>query len=82
MYTVYVIRGDSGLIYIGHTQDLAKRLVEHRQGKSKWTKRDKGWEVLHREEYSTRAEAMRREKWLKSGVGREWLQKKLGSLRS
>jgi predicted GIY-YIG superfamily endonuclease len=28
MYTVYVIRGDSGLIYVGHTRDLAKRLVE------------------------------------------------------
>jgi predicted GIY-YIG superfamily endonuclease len=34
--------------------------------------------LVYIEEYLTRAEAMAREKWLKSGVGREWLKVKLG----
>jgi putative endonuclease len=40
----------------------------------KYTTRNTGpWELLHREVYATRSEAMKRETWLKSGVGRAWI---------
>ena len=73
MYTVYVMRSGEGYVYIGQTNDINRRLAEHRSGKSKWTKRGSSWELMYSEEYQSRSEAMKREKWLKSGVGREWL---------
>ena len=79
MYTVYVIKSQSGLLYIGHTDNLARRLNQHQKGQARYTKRDSGWTLVYAEEFETRAEAMRREKWLKSGTGRKWLKNALGS---
>ena len=50
------------------------RLARHDLGTTHYTKQGTGWKVIHTEEYPTRSEAMRREKWLKSGIGREWLK--------
>ena len=79
MFSVYVIRSEStGRTYIGHTQDLQKRLKEHNDPdcfSSKFTKRVPGpWLLVHEETYSTRSEAFRRERWLKSGYGRQYLK--------
>jgi putative endonuclease len=72
-FTVYVIRSQAGIRYIGYTEDLQKRLAQHNSGISKYTSRDTGWVLIYSETYSIRAEAMKREKWLKSGVGRRFL---------
>ena len=82
MYFVYVIRSQTaGKLYIGHTQDLDKRLREHNDpacSSSKFTKRIRGpWALVYSECYPTRSEAFRRERWLKTGVGREYLQSRL-----
>ena len=77
-YTVYVIRSEEGFTYTGYTEDMEKRLEEHNnRSLSFWTKRGKNWKVIHREEFDSRTEAMKREKWLKMGVGRDYL-KRLG----
>ena len=73
MFTVYVIRSSRGTRYIGYTGDLAKRLNQHNAGISTFTSRDSGWRVIHQETYQTRAEAIRREKRLKSGEGRRFI---------
>jgi putative endonuclease len=83
VYFVYVIRSQSvGKIDIGHTQDLQKRLREHNDPEcfsSKFTKRIQGpWDLIYSESYDTRSEAFRRERWLKSGRGREYLKLRLG----
>jgi len=39
------------------------------------TKSFRPWELVRQEQYKTRAEAMKREKWLKSGVGRKYVWK-------
>ena len=77
---MYVLVSQStGRRYVGQTDDLARRLAEHNdptRNVGKYTTRNKGpWSLVHDESLATRAEAMRREKWLKSGVGREWLDK-------
>ncbi len=79
MYFVYVIRSEStGRTYIGHTGDLEKRLSEHNDPacfSSKFTKRVPGpWSLVHKEVYMTRGEAFRRERWLKTGRGRDHLK--------
>jgi len=84
MYYVYVLVSTStGKRYIGQTADIDRRLAEHNtpgHNARKHTSRNSGpWRLLHSEQYPARAEAMAREKWLKSGVGRRWLDLTLGT---
>lgn len=75
MFYIYVIKSHEGFRYTGMTEDLEKRLVEHNEKKlSFWTKRGTNWKLMYKEEFETKSEALRREKWLKSGVGREYLR--------
>jgi putative endonuclease len=75
MFYVYVIRSkSSGKLYTGQTADLDSRLKAHNLGFSPFTKNKGPWEVIYSEEYLSRSEAMNREKFLKSGKGREFLK--------
>ena len=71
--TLYVLKGESGKRYVGITNDLSRRLYDHKQG------RTKGGQVLGKftlfltESYPDHATARKREKFLKSGQGRKWL---------
>ena len=82
-FFVYVLVNETaGRRYIGQTDDINRRLAEH-NGRSTNARRFTGkfpgtWQLLLEESYSTRAEAMRREQWLKSGVGRAWLDSQFG----
>ena len=76
MFTVYVLRSQkNGYRYIGHTADLARRLVEHNSGLTKSIRFQIPFVLEYTEECSTKVEAVRREKFFKSGKGREWLDK-------
>jgi putative endonuclease len=77
-YIVYVIESREGYRYTGQTNDLERRIEEHNSGLSHSTKHGKNWKVIYTEEKSSRSEAMKLEKWLKTGVGREWLERLLG----
>ena len=72
---VYVLRSekDSG-IYIGSTRDLSSRLKAHKYGKVKSTKGRRPLELIYTEELGTYHEARKREIYLKSGAGREFLK--------
>jgi len=75
MYYVYVIYSLSyNNYYTGSTENLENRLKEHNSGKCKYTSGRMPWQLVYKEEYSTRSEAMRREKFLKSGQGRKLLK--------
>jgi putative endonuclease len=65
-YFVYIIQSykDESL-YVGQTNNLEERLRRHNQGRSKYTKPKRPWELLHSEESETRSEAARREKEFK-----------------
>jgi putative endonuclease len=76
-YYVYIIKSIEGFHYTGQTSDLEKRLFEHNHQLSHSTKHGHNWEIIFKEEYTTRSEAMKREKWLKSGAGRNWLVRNL-----
>jgi putative endonuclease len=78
MFFVYVLGSKStGKHYIGQTDNIERRFSEHEQGLAGYTRGRGPWELLIVEEYSTRSEAMVRERFLKSGQGREWLKEKL-----
>ena len=77
-FFIYILKSETtGGIYIGHTSDLERRLKEHNNplaGKRRYTRKHKGpWHLIHFEEKKSRSEAMKRERFLKSGQGREWI---------
>jgi putative endonuclease len=63
-------------IYVGMTQNLQRRLIEHNQGKTKSTKGYRPWVVIFKEETENRIEARKLEKYFKSGYGKELLKNK------
>ncbi|MBI3589324.1 MAG: GIY-YIG nuclease family protein [Candidatus Liptonbacteria bacterium] len=73
MYFVYIIRSEKdGSYYTGLTGDLERRIREHNKSDTKTTRSKKPWRVIYSERCKTRQKAREREKFLKSGVGREW----------
>ena len=58
-------------IYSGFTEKKPQnRLKEHNAGLNKWTKENGPFEILYYEEYICKEDAMRREKFYKTGIGR------------
>ena len=77
-YYSYVLRSiKSGILYKGSTEDIHKRLETHNQGKVQFTSKYLPWELILFEEFDSRAKALQREKWYKTGVGREWIKKQI-----
>jgi len=75
-YYVYVIKSISkGTQYVGSALDVSKRLADHNAGRSSFTKGHRPWMLVHQETFATKIEALRRERYLKSGKGREVLKK-------
>ena len=75
MYIVYVLHSIStGKYYTGQTNNLNRRLLEHESGLSRYSQGRGPWKLILTEEYGTRAEAMQREKFLKSGRGRDFIK--------
>ena len=70
---LYVLKGKKGKRYVGITNDLVRRLKEHRSNRSKASQVIGEFVVLHTEEYADHKSARTREKFLKSGQGRKWL---------
>jgi len=67
-FTVYILRTSSNTLYIGQTNNLEKRLGEHKKKLSKSAKYIRyfsSFNLAYKESYATRVEAMRRELQLK-----------------
>ena len=81
-YYVYVLANPQGSTYVGQADDLDRRLGQHNDPSfvgTLHTKRRPGpWRIIYREEVTTRAEAMRRERELKAGGGRRFIRSLLG----
>jgi putative endonuclease len=73
MYFVYILCSiTSGKSYVGFTNNVERRLQEHNYTESSgFTLRYRPWTLIRTEEYSTKLEAMAREKFLKTGKGRD-----------
>jgi len=66
VYFVYILRSlKVGTYYIGSTQDLDERIQRHNQGRSKYTKLKRPWELAFYEEHPNRSSAMKREQEIK-----------------
>ena len=76
MYTVYALKSKlKNYIYVGMTTDLADRVKRHNDGREKTTRPYRPFELIYKEIHFTRKDARIRQKYLKSGVGKEFLRK-------
>lgn len=77
MCLVYAIKSSSSdRTYIGQTENIERRLLEHNLGRVPSTSKDKPWLLLKTEEFDTRVEARWAERQLKASRGRreKWLK--------
>ena len=80
-YFVYVLKSlKDKHFYIGMTCDLEKRIKAHNFGKVRSTKGRRPLELIYHEKFTDKTEAMKRERFLKSGQGRLFLKEKLSDL--
>ena len=78
MFHVYVLRSEStGRRYTGACEDLDRRLREHNSGQTKSTRHRGPWRLIHFEQFESWAEACRRERFFKTGRGRDELERLL-----
>ncbi len=76
MYTTYVLRSEScAQLYIGSTSDLRHRLQQHNDNTATATKNRGPWRLIYHEDHATRRAAMARERYFKTGKGREELRR-------
>jgi putative endonuclease len=72
---LYILRGlSTEKHYIGITNNLERRLQEHRGGSTKGGQVIGDFKLIHTEEFPDYSSARKREKFLKSGQGRKWIE--------
>lgn len=75
MFYAYVLKSEiNGILYKGSTQNIEERIKQHNDGLVKFTSKYKPWKLVYKEIFTTRADALSREKFFKSGKGRELLK--------
>jgi len=74
-FWVYIIYSCSlDRYYVGYTIDLEKRLAEHNNGISTFTSKAIDWELKLSINYSSREQAMQKEKEIKKKKSRKYIE--------
>ncbi|PKL48963.1 MAG: excinuclease ABC subunit C [Planctomycetes bacterium HGW-Planctomycetes-1] len=79
-YTYYLKCVKDETFYTGCTNDLRKRLKEHNQGKVFYTKHRLPVELIYFEACLNKSDDYRRERYLKTGMGKRYLKNRLKGL--
>jgi putative endonuclease len=67
--------------YTGYTSNLIERFKSHNILETKgYTLKFRPWTVVHVEFFNSKSEALKRKKYLKTGVGREFIKKLISQL--
>ncbi|MFH1597943.1 MAG: GIY-YIG nuclease family protein [Patescibacteria group bacterium] len=75
MHYVYIIRSlKTGKLYKGYSKNLKGRVKEHNSRKNASTKNGAPWKLIYYAVFSNKTDALREEKFLKSGKGKERLK--------
>lgn len=79
-YYTYTLKSEKdGKFYTGYTSDLRKRLKQHNEGKSTYTKGRGPFQLIYYEACLSEEHARSRELYLKSGMGKRYLKNRLGA---
>ncbi len=79
MYIVYVLKSKTfpSKHYVGITQNLERRLKEHNNDKSIYTRKYTPWRIETYITFSDQGRTIKFEKYLKEGSGHAFLKKRL-----
>ena len=77
MWYAYILESQkNGRLYVGYTDNLRRRVLEHNSGiGGRYSSHNGPYKVIFYEAYIEKSDAMRAEKFFKSGYGREVLKK-------
>ena len=70
---VYVLLGQNGRRYTGAARNIRARLKDHRAGRCSRTKSQRPLKIVLIEVADSFQSALKRERYLKTGQGRAWL---------
>jgi putative endonuclease len=74
IYTVYILFSvQHSKHYVGYTSNLKLRLKSHNVFGKGWTARYRPWTLIFTKDFSSKQEAVKYEKWLKTGIGRDFI---------
>ena len=80
MFYTYILKSEKdGRCYTGSTKDLRKRLKQHNDGLSTYTKGKGPFKIIYYEACLLEDKARSREIYLKSGMGKRYLKNRLGA---
>ena len=78
MWYVYVLQTQkSNRWYSGFTADLRKRFNQHTEGESRYTQKRGPYQLIYYEACLNEEDAKSRELYLKSGMGKRYLNNRL-----
>ncbi len=74
MFYTYIIYSDStDSYYVGSCGDMDKRMHDHLNSCSRYTKKAKDWDLKYYETFATRSEALKRENEIKRKKSRKYI---------
>jgi putative endonuclease len=81
-FVVYILFSeDYGKTYVGFTSNLIERFKSHNYlSKKGYTIKFRPWQVIYVEFFTTKSEALKREKLLKTGKGRVFIKEMISKL--
>ena len=75
IFTVYVLYSEEhNKHYTGYTNNIELRLKSHNEFGKDWTAKYRPWRLIFSKEFETKTSAREYEKWLKTGVGRDFIK--------
>lgn len=78
MFYTYVLKSEKdNKLYIGHSDDLKKRIVKHNKGLVLSTKHRRPLKLVYYEACLVEGKAVKREKYFKTGFGRVFLKSRI-----
>ncbi len=79
-YYIYVLKsGKDNKFYTGYTEDLKSRFEQHKKGQVESTKDRRPLDLVYSEACCSKADALHREKYLKTFHGKQFLRNRLKS---
>jgi len=79
-YTYILLSLSTEKIYIGHTENIERRLIEHNSNKSPFTSKKGPWKLVFKKEFNSRSEAIKFENYLKSLKNKKYILEKYCSI--
>ena len=74
-YFVYILKDEDDKLYKGLTNDLIRRLSEHKRGKTITTRKMSDLKLVYSEKFDSFNEARKREVYFKTAAGRRFIKK-------